>query len=140
MFLILLIGFGGLFYFKLSANEEPEEVVPVATSKIESGVERPFIHTMSGISTKNRDSLIEYLKCRELLYGTIEGEPKLEITLTDWTADYSDSVFVSYETYKDIPEESVRVDCPKSSSYSIGECWFIRYDDDFIKGRDEKDN
>lgn len=112
--------------------EEPEEIQATPIENIETGIERPFINQLIGISTKNRDSLIKYLKCRELLYGGIEGEPKLKITLKDWGGSKDaegDSVVISYQTYADIPANSVKADCP-ASAHQITECWFIKYEDE----------
>lgn len=93
----------------------------------------PTTGTLTGISAKNRDQLIEYLQCRELLYGAVEeGKPKLRIVLKDWGGGkgaVGDSVVVSYATYADIPENSVKADCPKSE-FPINECWFIKYTDE----------
>ena len=106
-------------------EKEPEEV------ELEISSEVPTTATMSGVVAENRDQLIEYLQCRELLYGLKEGQPKLEIVLKDWGGSedaVGDSVVAIYETYADIPHHSVKVDCPKSK-YPIRECWFIKYED-----------
>ena len=102
----------------------------IGCKEIEENTESEImsVGSLIGVQAKNKTELVEYLKCYETIYGSEEGKPKLTITLL--IKETMDSVSVSYKTYEDIPEKSIKVDCPRSLSIKYEECWFIKYEDD----------
>ena len=72
-----------------------------------------------GISTKNKESLIAYLKEK----GIAEKGKKKNYTML--SIDGVCGKNVKYNTYAEIPEKSVKCDC-KSKDYEAH--YFIKYD------------